>query len=99
MRRITPRIHERLTWKVMGASLRRGGRLLAWTCFGQPWFSLLGGDRLRVHGQVPVRRRPVVTSALLGAAAAALPAKAVLASPDGVQAHRPLDQPKRNAGV
>src|SRR5436189_152161 len=71
MRRITPRIHERLGWKVMVASLRRAGRPLAWKRFGPPWFSLLGDGRIRFHGQMPARRRLLVKSALLGAAAAA----------------------------
>src|SRR5436190_1640658 len=96
MRRITPRIHERLPWKVMVASLRRAGRPLAWKRFGPPWFSLLGGGRIRFHGQMPARRRLLVKSALLGAAAAALTVKGVLVSPVGVVAHGPLDELKRN---
>src|SRR2546426_10147986 len=61
-----------------------------------PGFSLLEDGMVRFHCRMPRKKRRMVKSALLGAAATALTVKGALTSPIGVVAQGPLDKLKHN---
>jgi len=61
-----------------------------------PGFSLLAGGIVRFHCRMPGKKRRMVKSALLGAAATALTVKGALTGPIGVVAQGPLDKLKHN---